>query len=265
MIQRWLSSPDEGTIFVLLMVLFLGASELGLHLGRRLSRDSDHDRDLQEMSTIQAAVLGLLALLRGFTFSMAASRFEARKELVRDEANAIGTTYLRAQLLPEPYKSNAARLLRQYVDTRLELQQAGHIPESLAGINVRTAHLQDQLWSEAVAAADKDPRSVPTGLFIQSLNDTIDMHAKQVAQLRNRIPFPIFLLLCLVAIAAMAMTGYGCGVDRDRNFPLTLTMSLVIASVIVLIVDLHRPTQGLITIDQRNLIELRESMSAAPR
>jgi hypothetical protein len=142
------------------------------------------------MSTIQAAVLGLLALLLGFTFSMAASRFEARKELVRDETNAIGTTYLRTQFLPEPYKSNAARLLRQYVDTRLELQQFSHIPESLADINVRTAHLQDQLWSEAVAVADRDPRSVPTGLFIQALNEVIDGHGK-VARC-NRIRSPSF-------------------------------------------------------------------------
>jgi hypothetical protein len=247
------------------MVLFLGASEVGLRLGRRLSPDSDHDVDLQELSTIQAAVLGLLALLLGFTFSMAASRFEARKELLRDEVNAIGTAYLRTQLLQEPYRSDAARLLRQYVETRLELQEAGHVPENLAGVNARTARLQDQLWAEAVAAADRDARSVPTGLFIQALNDMIDMHGKQLAALRNRIPFPIFVLLCLVAVAALAMTGYGCGVDRNRNFPLTLTMSLVIASVIWLIVDLHRPTQGLIAIDQQSLIELRESMSAAPR
>jgi hypothetical protein len=265
LIQQWLSNLDAGTMFVLLIALFLGASEVGLRLGRRVSRDSDHAVDLQELSTIQAAVLGLLALLLGFTFSMAASRFEARKELLRDEVNAIGTTYLRTQLLQEPYKSNAARLLRQYVETRLELQQVGHVPESLADINVRTARLQDQLWSEAAGAADRDPRSVMTGLFIQSLNDMIDMHGKQVAALRNRIPFPIFMLLCFVAIAALAMTGYGCGVDRNRNFPLTLTMSLVIASVIWLIVDLHRPTQGLITIDQQSLMELRESMGAATR
>jgi hypothetical protein len=265
LIQQWLSSLDEGTMFVLLMVLFLGASEAGLRLGRRVSLGGGQARDLQEMSTIQAAVLGLLALLLGFTFSMAASRFEARKELVRDEVNSIGTTYLRTQLLQEPYRSNTARLLRQYVDTRLELQEVGHVPQALAGVNVRTAHLQDQLWSEAVAAADRDPRSVPTGLFIQSLNDMIDMHGKQVAALRNRVPFPIFMLLCFVAVAAMAMTGYGCGLDRDRNFPLTLTMALVIASVIWLIVDLHRPSQGLITVDQQSLIELRESVRATPR
>ena len=260
-----MSGLHEGTLFVILMVLFLGASEAGLRLGRRLSPAGDHIVDLQELSTIQAAVLGLLGLLLGFTFSMAASRFEARKELLRDEVNAIGTAYLRTQLLQEPYKSNAARLLRQYVDTRLELQEAGHVPENLAGVNARTVRLQDQLWAEAVAAADRDTRSVMTGLFIQALNDMIDMHGKQLAALRNRIPFPIFVLLCLVAIAALAMTGYGCGVDRNRNFPLTLTMSLVIASVIWLIIDLHRPTQGLIAIDQQNVIELRESMRAAPR
>jgi hypothetical protein len=265
LIEQWLSGLHEGTMFVLLNVLFLGASEVGLRLGRRVSRDSDHAVDLQELSTIQAAVLGLLALLLGFTFSMAASRFEARKELLRDEVNAIGTTYLRTQLLAEPYKSNASRLLRQYVDTRLELQQVGDALDGLAGVNARTTRLQNQLWAEAVAAADRDPRSVPTGLFIQALNDMIDMHGKQLAALRNHIPFAIFVLLSLVAIAAMAMTGYGCGVDRNRNFPLTLTISLVIASVMWLIVDLHRPAQGLIAIDQQSLIELRESMGAATR
>jgi hypothetical protein len=265
LIQQWLSNLDEGPLFALLMILFLGASEIGLRLGRRLWQGSSDNRDLQEMSTIQAAVLGLLALLLGFTFSMAASRFEARKDLLRDEVNAIGTTYLRAQLLAEPQRSNVVRLLRQYIDTRLELQEAGHTAEGLAGVNARTASLQDQIWAEAVTAADRDPRSVPTGLFIQALNEMIDMHGKQVAALRNLIPFPIFVLLCLVAIAAMAMTGYGCGVDRNRNFPLTLTMALVIASVIWLIVDLHRPTRGLIAIDQQSLIDLRDSIGAATR
>jgi hypothetical protein len=247
-----------------LLVIFVGAAETGFRLALRRTTETS-DRDAAEITTIQAAVLGLLALLLGFTFSMAASRFEARKELVRDEANAIGAAWLRAQLLPEPQQANAARLLRRYVDTRFELQDASRAPDALGGVHARTGEIQNQLWVEAMAAAERDPRSVMTGLFVQSLNDMIDMHGKQMAAVRNRIPGSIFALLCFVAVVAVGLTGYGSGAARKRNFVLTLVVSLLVTAVITLIVDLHRPTRGFITVDQQNMIDTRDSMGGRAR
>jgi hypothetical protein len=260
--DRWLSTLGEWEVFAFLMLAFLVAAELGYRIARYVG--GGDDKEVAEASAIQGAVLGLLALLLGFTFAMAASRFEARKELVRDEANAIGTAYLRSSLLPEPQRANVRQLMRQYVDNRFELQQATRTPDALAAVNARTSALQDRLWAEAMAAADRDRTSVMTGLFVASLNDMIDMHGKQLAAMRNRIPFPIFALLVFVAIVAVGLTGYGSGPRHSRNLVLTLLMSMLIAAVIMLIVDLHRPTRGNITLDLSSFADLRDGMAPVP-
>jgi hypothetical protein len=260
-VELWLAHQHEWAIFVVLTLVFAGAAEAGSRLAGRRS-DTIGDRELAEVSTIQAAVLGLVALLLGFTFSMAATRFDARKELVRDEANAIGTAWLRAELLPEPQRGNVMRLLRSYVDTRFELQRTTGEPELLRAANASAGALQNRLWAEAKAAAERDQRSVTTGLFIQSLNDMIDMHGKQVAAMRNRIPFLIALVLVIATAVAMAITGYAASVAGRHSPALSLVMSLLMAGVLTMIVDLHRPSRGLITVDLQSLVEAREAMTA---
>lgn len=167
-----------------------------------------------------ASILALLAFLLAFTFGLAASRWEARREAVLEEANAIGTTYLRSRLLPEPQRTEAARLLQGYVDTRLPDTRQGNPSEILAKAIARSEELQKQLWSEAVAAAQKNPTPI-TGLFIQSLNETIDMHGKRImVGTRGRIPISIWAGLFSLAILGLAA---------------------------VLIADLDRPYEGFVT------------------
>ena len=162
-------------LFLAMCVLTWLALEGGYRLGR-WRHDATSDEKDAPVGAMVAAVLGLLAFMLAFTFSMAASRFESRRQAVLEEANAIGTTYLRARLLPEPQRGEVAKLLREYVDVRVRGIREGKIAEAVA----RSEELHEQLWSQATAAAEKNPGSIMTGLFIQSLNDVIDLHAKRV-------------------------------------------------------------------------------------
>jgi hypothetical protein len=260
MIDELLIRTDAWFIYAALIGLLLLSTEVGVRLGHRVQTSVD-EQTRSELTTIQAALLGLLALLLGFSFAMAASRFEARKQLVVDEANAIGTTFLRAQVLPEPHRTEAQNLLRRYVDVRLEVTDARFDVERISEAIDQSERIHDLLWSQAVAVGQKDSHSIITGLFLQTLNETIDLHAKRVAAFRNHVPSSIFLLLCVVAFCSMGVTGYGCGLGKGRNFVPTAAASLLFATVIFTIVDLDRPTQGLITVTHQSLVDLKHSLN----
>jgi|KBSSwiStaDraftv2_1062776.scaffolds.fasta_scaffold541784_2 hypothetical protein len=257
--ELWLTRQPEWLIFVALTVIFTLAAEAGCAIARKHGEASD--RDLSEISTIQSAALGLLALLLGFTFAMAASRFETRKELIRDEANALGTASLRALLLPEPQRSNTLRLMRTYAQSRFDLQETRGDLEAVKSVNQRAGEIQTAMWAQAVAAAERNPTPV-TVSYVQSLNDLIDMHGKQVAAIRNRIPIAVFLLLLFVTVIALGLTGYGSGAAGRHRFTLTLLQALLVAAVITLVIDLHRPTRGLITVDMSGMVDARDAIPA---
>ena len=209
------------------------------------------------MGAIVAAGLGLLAFLLAFTFGMAASRFDTRRGLVLDEANAIGTTYLRAALLPEPHRTEIRTLLRDYVDLRLEAVQPGmSVPA-----RERSEELQSRLWAQAVVVAEKQPTPI-TGLFIQSLNEVIDLHAKRVTMgLRNRIPLTIWVALYSTAILAMAGVGYYSGLSSTTRSLATLALAIAFSGILCLIADLDRPQEGLLEVSQQAMVDLRKSLT----
>src|SRR5687767_8952585 len=173
--------PLPGLFFIVAAALWLGM-EGGYRLGRWRRAHITDEKD-QPTAAMVASILGLLALVLGFTFSLAASRFDARRLAVLEEANAIGTTYLRARLLPEPERTQIAKLLREYVDVRVNGVQAGKAEEVIA----QSERLHELMWAQAGAAAERDTGSIMTGLFIQSLNDVVDLHGKRVlVGLRSR-------------------------------------------------------------------------------
>ncbi|MFI5332404.1 MAG: hypothetical protein ACHQ2F_15400 [Desulfobaccales bacterium] len=244
------------------LVFFLLGDELGFRLGRWKRPAVDEDARSQ-IITIQGAMLGLLALLLGFTFSMAMSRFELRKQQVLEESNAIGTTYLRAQLMPEPPRKEVSNLLRQYVQVRLQFYRAGMEGEQFQTAMDQTERLQLELWSRAGAWAAQDPRAVTAGLFLQSLNEVIDLHSKGLTALENHVPEIILVLLYFVALTAIGLIGYGNGLAGRRNFMVTMVASLLIAAVILVIIDLDRPQRGLIRVGLGRMVELSHSLEQA--
>jgi len=245
-------------VLVATVALILLSIEAGYRLGshrRRWSRNEDKS----PLGEMVAATLGLVAFMLAFTFGLAASRFDVRRGLVLDEANAIGTTYLRTALIPEPHRSEAKKLLREYVELRVASLSEETITEGLA----RSRELQDRLWSGAAAAAEKSPNSIAVGLFIQSLNEVIDLHAKRIALgMRYRIPGVIWAALYFVACVGMAVMGYHSGLAGSGRSLAVLAVVLTFSAVMVLIADLDRPHQGLLQVDQTAMIDLQRSVKA---
>jgi hypothetical protein len=245
-------------MFLAFGAFLLLAIEGGYRLGQwRRLRISDEKE--QPVGAMVASILGLVALVLGFSFSLAASRFEARRMAVLEESNAIGTAYLRAQLLPEPQRSEIQRLLREYVEVRIRGVEEGKTEQALA----RSEALHELLWAQAAAASEKDTRSVITGVFIQSLNDVIDLHAKRVlVGLRSRIPLVIWIGLFGLAMLGMASVGYQAALCATRRSPAMLALVLTFAVVLLLIADLDRGQEGLLRISQHSMLDLHESIES---
>jgi hypothetical protein len=208
-----------------------------------------------------ASILGLLALVLAFTFSLAASRFDARRQTVLQEANAIGTAYLRARLLGEPQRSEIAKLLREYVDVRLQGVEAGKLEDALT----RSEEIQELLWLQTSEAADNNTGSIITGLFIQSLNNLIDLHAERVlVGLRSRIPLVIWAGMFGLAMLGLIAVGYQCGLSGTRRSPAMTALVLAFAVVLALIADLDRAHEGLLRVSQQALVDVQKTMQSSP-
>lgn len=244
-------------IIICLFATLLGAWSIGRYLGRRARATIDETAKSQA-NALQGAVLGLLALLMAFTLSMAISRYEARKQVIVDEANAIGTTYLRAKLLPSPYAADAVTLLRQYVGIQLDLYNAGYDPARIQAVSEQTTQLQQQLWSIATTVSAQDNRSVSAGLFVQTLNDTIDFDAKRLAAFQNRVPGAVIWLLFGVAVAAVGMVGYNDGLGSQRHFVGAVLIIILLVVIIWVTIDLDLPQYGLIRVNQQSMLNLQE-------
>lgn len=245
-------------LLLVTVVVALLAIEGGYRLGRWRGRRTDQEKE-EPVGTAVAAALGLLAFLVAFTFGLSASRFEARRAVLLDEVNAIGTAYLRAGLLPEPHRTSVRRLLREYVDVRLAAVDQGSLEMGIR----RSEELHGRVWSEVVAVAARDPRSIPTGLFIQSVNEMIDLHTKRVTVgVRSRIPTSIWLALFAVAVVTLGAMGYHNGLIQTRRSIASLAVVLSFAITTWLIADLDRPYRGLIRVSQQPMIDLKSSMAA---
>jgi len=192
---------------------------------------------------------------------MSADRFEQRRQLVIEEANAIGTTYLRAKTLPEPRSSEIQEWLRQYTALRVEMAGARvPRPERLREWDSRAKQLHGLIWSSAAALAKENPNPI-ISLFLVTLNEMIDLHAKRVAAFRNRVPASIYLVLFVVSTILLLLVGRYFGSQRKRVRLLTTLLALLVASVMWLIFDLDQPVQGAIKTSQQSLIDLHQDLS----
>jgi hypothetical protein len=251
-----LNNVDLLTIFLITSAIIMAAAEMGRRLGVRVGAGSGDN-----VSTLEGAILGLLALMIGFTFAMALARFDGRREAVLNEANAIGTTALRARLLPAPYNTEALKIIRDYVQIRLDMTRHSPSPAQIDAATDRSNALQEQLWQQAKTLAAKDNAMVPTGLYIQALNDMIDNQEKRLTQSRNRVPGIVLLALYAVATVASAFTGYTSGIEARRTrLPIYVT-GMLISAVILLILDLDRPSTGFIKVSQQPIIDTAKSIA----
>jgi hypothetical protein len=249
---------NQWSMLLIVAVLLLALAETGVRLGWRLHEARDEARRSQ-VGGVQGAVLGLLGLLLGFTFAMAAGRYEGRRVVLLHEANAVGTAWLRAGLLPAAHRDPVRELLRRYVDARLRYEALG-LDLAMATEGIRLSEdLHAALWRRAEAAATEAPTPV-TVAFIASLNDVIDIHTERIAGLRHKIPTGVWVLLVVVAGFGCFTGAYGSGARGVRSGLTSFLMPLLVATVVGLIFDLSHPRQGVIRISQQPLLDLQQSM-----
>ena len=244
----------------ILLASMLFAIEAGYRIGRR-TQSLTSEPSKAQINAVQASLLGILALLLAFTFSLSLQRFDSRSEAEVDEANAIGTAYLRAQLLPVSVRSKVQQSLREYLDLRI---RAGHM--TLANEAERKPLLAkanenlDSLWRYALQAAEEDPSPVTSGLFIQSLNTLIDSYGKRDAELERHVPEIVLFLLYLVFLMTGSVVGYACGIAGHRPSLATYIMVVLIVLLVFIIIDLDRPRRGLIKVSQKSLTQLQTAI-----
>ena len=232
---------------VLVLLVLLVAMPLAAEAAYRLSPQSEGD---ERASQLSSATLALLGLLIAFTFAMAAERFETRRSLVVDEANAISTTYLRYQLLDEPYRSRLNAEMATYVATRLAFASAGVSPLRLSRNLAATSVLQDRIWAD-VGAAVRTPSGQPlTVPVLTTTNEMFDLAASRAAAAEARVPRGVRLALVGFAILAAASVGSTLSAGWRRRPAGALTLFVLIALAAGLIADLDQPGAGIVRVPQ---------------
>jgi len=246
---------------LILFAVVFGATVLGLFIGHRLRHRSDALRE--PFAVLQAAMLGVVGLILAFGLALAVGRYEARRTAVVDDANAIGTTYLRAQTLPEPERSRSLDLLKRYTNASIALTYA--VPDSgrSAAAVAAESGIQRQLWRLAGETLVASPTDSAPRLYVDSLNDMIDMQTVRVAGLSNRVPSAILILEVIGASAALGLLAAYLAILGRGVLAVVLGAALVTMLLLVTF-DLDRPTRGLIRVPATPLISLRASMQLPP-
>ena len=251
---------DSYVIAAVLFVSMVVVIELGFRLGLRRQHVESEDSK-SHINTIQGSMLGILALLLGFTFSQSLQRFDTRSEAVVEEANAIGTAWLRAQLLPDAVRGDTQTLLRAYVDARVAASTRSEVDRSGAeALTAKTLDLQTRLWDQVRRAVEVDPHPLKTGWYVQALNDVFDDFGKRDAARSRHVPELVLMLLYVTFLMAGAIVGLGCGVAGHRPSSVSYIMIALIVVLVFIILDLDRPRRGLIEVSQKSLVDLQTSI-----
>jgi hypothetical protein len=240
-----------GTLLVLWAAALAGAF-------LRRSRGQEEE-DWEGIGLVVSATLTLLGLLIGFSFSMAIGRYDQRKNYEEEEANAIGTEYVRADLLPEPARSKVKDQLVEYLRLRIRRYEL-HAAEDTTGLVSRTTQLQSEMWSEVSNAAEANPNPV-MATIVTGMNDVLNRQGYTQAARLNRIPIPAWELMIAIAIFSNFLVGYGA---RKRHSFMFLILPMAIAISFFLIADIESPQGGIIRVTPQNLILLSDTMKPNP-
>jgi hypothetical protein len=246
---------------LLVFGIVLGTTLLGTLIGRRLRQ---HAESLREpFGVLQGALLGLVALILALGLTMAVGRYDARRTAVVDDANAIGTTYLRAQTLPEPLRSRSLDALVRYTD--VDIRMSGEVPGSDAAKAAIAdgGEIQRELWEMAGESLAGQPTESAPRLYVETLNEMIDMQTVRVSALNNRVPSAVLAIEVIGASVALGLLAlYLAMLSRGV---ISVVLAAAFVSVLLLITfDLDRPTRGLVQVPDTPLVSLRASMELPP-
>ena len=246
---------------LILLAVILGATVAGLLIGRSVRHKSAVLRE--PFSVMQAVLLGFMSLILAFGLSLAVGRYQDRRAATVDEANAIGTTYLRAQTLHEPQRTRSLALLRPYTDTSIRISE--HVPGSSADRRARaeSSRLQRQLWALAGQALNRSPTETAPRLYVDSLNQSFDAQSSRTTGLSNRVPTAVLVLELVVAALALASLGLHLS-TLGRGLLTVIVAALLITSTLLVTFDLDRPTRGLIRVPDGPLTQVRATRNLPP-
>ena len=246
-----------GMILIPLLIV-LTPIIMGQHYGIWRRKKSENLQNAS-VGSVVAAAFGLLAFMLAFTFQIAAGRFEARKELLLEEVTNIRTTWLRAGVIPEPFRSDTRKLLVEYVDLRVNLARD---PTMLSSAMSRSQEILDKFWETIEKLAEQDRSSEMYALFTSSVNDLVDNYNQRITMtLEYRIPPVILGILFIITFLSMLALGYQFGISGKGSFRINLLLAIVFALVMFLILALDRPETGLAKLNQKPMLTLQHQLN----
>jgi uncharacterized membrane protein YkvI len=242
------------TLSIALLILYFS-----YRFGRRKAALSEHPSKSQ-ITAVQSALLGLISLLIGFSFTIAHHHYDERSKSVVGEANAIGTTYLRAQSLPNSVRSETLTTIAKYVDIRVESNKLSSVEDRQKPLLKEASQLRSKLWTLAMKSVKEDDRVATSGIYIQTLNDLIDSYGTRDEILNRHIPQSAIFLFLLTFFVAVSILGYTSGIARHRPTMAVLGYIFIIVFLFSMTMDLDRPRRGFIQVSQKNMIDLQEEI-----
>ena len=243
-------------LFFCVLVLVFIAMEVGFALKRRFDRSPRTENDAL-VSVIVGAVLGLLGFILAFTFSIVYARYETRKELVRQEANAIRRVWLRSEFMDQPGRSSTVDLLKKYLDWRLLAAQARSTGEVDRAVG-ESEKIQHALWEDGIAKAKGNLLAGLNAPYLQAINDLIDVHSQRLAiGARDRVPSGIWISLCTLLLLSMTSVGYFAAIKGGKRSPANLILAIAFCLLFVLVSALDDPLHGMFTASQQPLLTVR--------
>lgn len=254
----FLSHFSSVALAFFLFLAMLAVYWVGARLSSRRSKDADG------FGAVEGSLLGLLALLLAFTFSMAASRYDVRRQVLVEEANAIGTAILRADLYSESARTLFRADFKDYVDARIAFYEAGLDEEKVAATNQLSASISAKIWERAATLAHNRDNLIPSNQMIPALNEMIDIVTTRNAARQATVPDSVLWMLFALCIVSSFIVGFSRK-EKEMSWVVSVVFALMISACIFLIVDLDRPSQGFITLEEanRNIVDLR-NMFAKP-
>lgn len=254
MLPLWLAD-------VVIILMLLGAAELMFRVGLK-SQAADDDRVRTQVTTVQASSLGLLALILGFTMSMADVRFDARRHVLAEEAGAVSTAIVLAEALPDAERARSRELLRRYVDERREF--FGATGEELERATKAAQDINRELTAIAASVGRAHPDWEVAGSFLEAVADVVRLEARRELVLAARVPKTVNVLNLVVAVVAIGISGFAAGLSRRRSFLSLFVVPILIGLSYMLIVDIDRSRAGFVSTGDRPMIRLQQVLAREP-
>jgi hypothetical protein len=248
-------------VYVGTVVLVLVAAEIGFRIGLWLQRRDPASGEIRVTGTMVGGMLGLMAFLMAFSIGIVINQHGDRKAMVVTEANAVGTAYLRAGFLSEPDLTSSRNLLREYVEVRLA---AAADPAQLESVILRSEEIQGELWSIVEANVRQGNESDVMVSFVESINEVINVHSLRLAAVNLRLPRLLGIVLYAAIVLSFLLVGVASSSDGKRDTLAIVLFALAFVAVLMILVDLDRPQQGLLTVSQAAMSDLLRQMTPGP-